>query len=88
MNKEVEPSNPKGLRGVWIGLTIFFTVALVFKLIQWLRGSETWDGILVPAVFILLGITQILQLKGMVQKVLVVLSALLAVLSLVMLFIR
>ena len=90
MNKEVEPSNRdyKWLRSVWIGLTIFFTVVLGFKLFQWLRGAERLDGILVPAVFILMGLTHIFQLKGMAQRVLLVLSALLAVLALLTLFIR
>lgn len=90
MNKEVEPSNRdnKWLRSAWIGLTIFFTVALFFKLFQWLRGAERLDGILVPAVFLLLGVTHIFQLKGMAQKVLLVLSALLAVVALFTLFIR
>lgn len=90
MNKEVEPPNRdyKWLRSLWVGLTIFFTVALFFKLFQWFRGAERLDGILVPAVFILLGLSHTLQLKGTAQKVLLVLSALLAVLALVMLFIR
>lgn len=90
MNKEAEPSNRdyKWLRSVWIGLTIFFTVVLGFKLFQWLKGAERLDGILVPAVFILMGLTHSLQLKGMAQRVLLVLSALLAVLALLTLFIR
>jgi hypothetical protein len=90
MNKEVEPSNRdyKWLRSVWIGLTIFFTVALGFKLFQWLRGAERLDALLVPSVFILLGLTHSFQLKGAAQKVLLALSALLAVLALLTLFIR
>jgi hypothetical protein len=90
MNKAAEPSNRDytWLRSVWIGLTIFFTVVLGFKLSQWLRGTERLDAILVPAVFILMGLTHILQLKGMAQRVLLALSALLAVLALLALFIR
>ena len=90
MNKEVEPSKSDNnwLRSVWIGLSIFFTVVLVFKLFQWSRGAERLDGILVPAVFILMGLTHIFQLKGMVQRIMLVLSALLAVLALLTLFIR
>ena len=90
MSKEAEPSNGdyKWLRPVWIGLTIFFAGALVFKLVQWLRGAERLDGILVPAVFVLMGLNQTLQLKGVAQKVLLVLTVLFAVLALLTLFIR
>lgn len=90
MNKEAGPSNHdyKWLTSLWTGLTIFFTVVLVFKLVQWFRGAERWDGILVPAVFILMGLIHIFQLKGKAQRALLVLSALLAVLALMTLFIR
>ena len=49
MSKEVKPSdgNYQWLRSLWIGLTIFFGFALVFNFIQWARGVERIDAILV-----------------------------------------
>jgi polyferredoxin len=90
MNKEVEPSRSdyKWLRSVWIGLTIFFTVVLGFRLFQWLRGAERLDAILVPVVFILMGLAHIFQLKGVAQKVVLVISMLLAILAVLLLIIR
>ena len=65
MSKEVKPSdgNYQWLRSLWIGLTIFFGFALVFNFIQWARGVERIDAILVPAVFVPHGLELHLEIQ-------------------------
>lgn len=75
-------------RTVWMVLTAVFTVLLVIQLIRWARGGGRADSMLVPATFIVMGLAHILRLKGAAQKIMLVVSALFALLAVVLLLIR
>lgn len=90
MNKQIEPAAPDsgGLRRTWVVLTIIFAILVLVQLYLWNKGVSRAEGILVPAALLLMGLAHVLQLKSTVQRVVLIVSGLLAVLALVMPFIR
>lgn len=90
MNKQTEPptSDERSLRSAWIVLTIIFALLLILQLVRWIQGGSKVDSILVPVALLLMGLAHVLQLRGMAQRVVLIVSGVVAVLALVIPLIR
>jgi hypothetical protein len=90
MNRQPDkPSSGEDtVRLAWIILTILFTIILIIQIVRWSRGGSRIDSSLVPAAFIAMGLSHILRFTGAAQKIMLLVSALLAALAVVLMIIR
>lgn len=87
MNNQVEPNTENDKPRSWAyALIVLLAIMLLAKLFDWIRGNDTLDEVLQPAVFLLLGLTYGFRLKGVAQRVLLAVSAILVIIMLVLLF--
>lgn len=90
MSKQTDSTNrDEGtLRTAWVVLTIIFAALLLVQLVRWIQGGSRVDSILVPVALLLMGLAHVLQLRGMAQRLVLIVSGVVAVLALLIPLLR
>lgn len=90
MSKQTESPDrdDSSLRTAWVVLTIIFAALLLVQLVRWIQGGSRIDSLLVPVALLLMGLAHVLQLKGMAQRLVLIVSGVVAVLALLIPLLR